>query len=169
MSDPINILTDFSLAQINALKFCFSSSQISGCYFHLVQALNKKMKSKTKLPLDQRKILLSKIKDQIKNQKKSEITPLLFGHKLDDFKKYFIKTWENRFPPPLWDHHYRSPSILPYSTNNLVEREFRSVKLAIGTHSKVHHVIEKLFLYHTAKEDSLKKKVINILFLINCN
>jgi hypothetical protein len=61
------------------------------------------------------------------------------------FKKYFHKTWK-RFDVVSMLHF--SPAM---TTNNHIEREFRSLKLAIKTANPINELISELYLYSKAK------------------
>lgn len=152
-------MTDFSKAQINSLANHFVGSKIIGCFFHLMQALTKNLAKKTILSLDERKALLKLIRDEVTSKKEAQILPLLKGKSLVKFAKYFKSTWEGRFPPEIWDFYYRSPIIIKYSTNNLIEREFKSLKTAIGTRSSLEHLVNSIYFYQCAKEINSTNKV----------
>lgn len=125
---PKIITTDFEKALISAVKQEFPDTKILGCYFHLKQALHRKLKkyhiSTSNLTVILQKIELLTIIPSHQIPKAIDYIKSLLVHEeaVDTFWSYFEKTWLVRFPSNVWNNFDISQSDLMNRTNNGLER-----------------------------------------------
>lgn len=126
---PSSITIDFEKGLVNACKHEFPESYLIGCYFHLKQALHRKLK---KLNPNQPKIyeLLTHIElltilpiEEIEKgiqfiKFKTDPESIIFNR----FWNYFTKTWIGRYGAKLWNISQVNDEILVGRTNNALER-----------------------------------------------
>ncbi|KAF0985427.1 hypothetical protein HZS_6368 [Henneguya salminicola] len=108
------ITTDFEKALISAVKQEFAESRILGCYFHLKQALQRKLKKKLNFSQSSphtRFLLLSNIKSL-----------LIHKDAVDNFWLYFERACLVRFPTIAWNSSEIPQLNIENRTNNALER-----------------------------------------------
>lgn len=145
---PKQVVCDFELALINAVRDWFPGAKIIGCHFHFKQACQRKMK-KYRIPqceasiamergvldmltvIDKMKIeshglpwVISKIKDRC-NDKKVQYSV----KKWKLFWQYFKRVWLQLFPPDFWNIKDVHKSMIS-RTNNPLERFNRELNAA---------------------------------------
>lgn len=126
--DPKIVTTDFELSLMKAVNYEFPQTRILGCYFHLKQAIFKKLK-KYQINCQNSSIILSKIElitqipiDQIVLGISFIKTFLVEDMNLAKFWNYFETTWLKRFDPSKWNVHSIEDKDLANRTNNALER-----------------------------------------------
>ncbi|KAF0985245.1 hypothetical protein HZS_1384 [Henneguya salminicola] len=102
---PRTVTTDFEKALISAVRQEFPQSRIMGCYFHLKQALQRKL-VKCRVPYSWSLTILQKIElltvvptHQITFAIEFIKTLTTNEEEVLKFWQYFERTWLKRFPP----------------------------------------------------------------------
>lgn len=126
---PVTITTDFEYSLIKSVKYEFPESKLHGCYFHLKQAILRKLK-KFNLFAENISSILERIElltqipeDRIEfgiNYIKTACD--LRDNNLERFWIYLISTWIHRFPPSIWGCSVFNDKTLVNRTNNSLER-----------------------------------------------
>lgn len=126
---PKFITCDFEKGLLKALKYEFPDSKISGCYFHLKQAIFKKLK-KINISHENFNIILTKIElltlidcqdINLGIQFIKESTVPEF--ELTNFWNYFEHTWIKKFDSSIWNiSNIKSNEDFKNRTNNPIER-----------------------------------------------
>ena len=149
MTSPKFIMSDFAQSLILSIERCFSSQHF-GCFFHFMQAITKNLRQKTTKTREERKEIIEIIRSEVISSKKANILKSIKRFKIPEFLKYFKRTWVKKLPPILWDFSYR-PDEMKGNTNNSLEREFRSLKTAVGLENNLDIFISKLYYYCIGK------------------
>ena len=136
--DPNAIITDYCLAEINALETVFSTSSFYLCKFHVRQAWHRSL-ARTAFGIDQAdqktiSCMLIEIQEQIDGNdfflKIEQLKKHKFYSKYAAFFKYFQNEWlscERR-----WALHYRHSHYANMTTTNLCEAFNKVVKSYLG-------------------------------------
>ena len=168
LGKPVSIMTDFELAAINSFKTHFPWAEVSGCYFHLGQAIWRKLqhlelseryKNDPAFALRIRKFLaLSFVPPRLVH----EYFGLLLAEEqvtgdglLTDFVGYFQATYigyqapngvetDARYPYHTWNMYQRVKDRLP-RTNNSLEGWHHAFAQGIPAHPRLHVLVDK---YH---------------------
>lgn len=125
---PRIVTTDFEKALICAVKQEFPESRVLGCYFHLKQALLRKITKynmsnfNSTLLLQQIELLTIIPQNQISMAIEYIKTKLVHEESVDNFWIYFERTWLVRFPPSIWNTSEIPQLDLINRTNNGLER-----------------------------------------------
>ena len=173
LTDPKSITTDFEKAALNAIKNNFINTEITGCYFHLIQNIWKHVQleklttefvgsSEFRLAFKYLKALpFVPIKDIIVAFKEiCSAVPDSFVPILSYFEEHYIGKIENEkkklrrvpfFPIPLWNVYNRVIAGLP-RTNNSVEAWHKAFELGIQKHPTVN----KLTIFFIKLKNHLK-------------
>lgn len=156
--DPQTITMDFEKALQNAVKDQFPCANRIGCLFHFKQALRRKL-IKLRIPDEQihqvmQKNMLERLtkvnKNQINmaiSQIRSEVNETPYQSKWDDFYKYFLGTWMNKFDFCIWNISDRDGDDLRSisMTNNGLENFNRQLNLEFSTaHPNIYNFIETI-------------------------
>lgn len=130
---PQIITTDFEYALIGAIKHQFPNSHLHGCYFHMKQSLRRKLQKYRVNEMNMRSILvnielLTFVRlDEITIGINFIKTKLVEDDNLDNFWRYFERTWMRRFLPELWNLSNKSQLNIRGRTNNALERYNRRI------------------------------------------
>ncbi|KAF0990124.1 hypothetical protein HZS_5479 [Henneguya salminicola] len=125
---PKSVLIEFKKALLNSVKYQFHKSKIIGCYFHMRQAIFRRIK-KDGIPDDKAQIALNMLRalpsiedDQI-NENLQEIQNFkgLTHQNWPQFLEYFSRIWQEKYPPSLWKNERQTENINS-RTNNCLER-----------------------------------------------
>lgn len=164
---PTGISVDFELSLIKAIRHEFPDSRLIGCFFHMKQAISRKMK-KLELPDCDIQLCLNKIElltliDPIELETGISFirsTASLYGAKWDRFWLYFRKTWIGKLGPDLWNMHAVVDYQIPGRTNNALERYNRRLNDQFACpHPKLLafvKVIEEEFNYYKILHDNIR-------------
>lgn len=175
---PSIITTDFEQALISSIKQEFPESKIYGCYFHLKQAINKKLK-KYKITTNA-SLLLSKI-ELLTKVPHSEIEPairyiqsfMVEENGLEQFWAYFRSIWLIRFDPTIWNSSYLESSEIANRTNNALERYNRRLNEHFtNAHPNLFafvEVIKQEFRYYQEKCSEIRQNSSGIVFKLQKN
>lgn len=164
---PKIITTDFEMALIKSIKYEFPESKLHGCYFHLKQAILRKLinfkisNTNTNIILQSIELLtlipVSQIPAAIqfiKQKTESE-------DKLDKFWIYFEKTWLKRFDPTMWNSSNLGDGDMINRTNNALERYNRRLNdNFLNAHPRLVHFIEIIkseFTYYMEHSNQIRK------------
>lgn len=171
---PRVITTDFEQALISAIKQEFPESKISGCYFHLKQALQRKLK-KYKVSGSNSIVILEKV----------ELLTLVPAHEIlsaiqyiktlttnednvNMFWLYFERTWLSRFPPNVWNTFDIPESDFKNRTNNALERYNRRLNdFFVNAHPNIcsfAEIIKSEFEYYEGRCKEIRQNSSGILF-----
>ena len=169
LGKPISIMTDFELAAMNSFSRHFPWAEISGCYFHLGQAVWRKVQNENltekylqdpEFALRVRKFLALAF---VPPRQVHRFFGLLLVDEnargdgyLNEFIRYFQGTWigyqapngfetEARFPYHTWNMYERVKEGLP-RTNNAIEGWHCGFALNIQNHPNLETLVDK---YHT--------------------
>ena len=112
---PVEALTDFKLAIIQAVELTFPTTEVKGCFFHFAQALNRKISTLGLQPAYRQNQDVNKF---VRQTVALAFVPRRFIRlawqaikvtapaidKMDEFVAYFEETWlvEN-FAPRIWN------------------------------------------------------------------
>jgi len=148
--NPSSIVVDFEKGLINAIRSSFKSV-IIGCWFHLKQALYRKIvKLGLKKDNSQWWLVLKSISalalepiEFIENiLEKLEVS---FGDNWVKFFAYFKNTWLKVYTPKLWNINYLSNHMnneFITRTNNYLERYNRKLNENLATHGNIVPMLE---------------------------
>lgn len=171
---PRIITSDFEVALISAIKHEFPESRLLCCYFHLKQAIERKLK-KLKFSSEISSIILSNIQlltvvpiEEINLAIQFIKTLTNDEENLSLFWDYFHNTWVKRFDPILWNFSNTDDLDIVGRTNNALERYNRR----LGDHFFNAHpnicmfisVIKNEFLYYSEKCKEIRQNFSGIRY-----
>ena len=166
MDKPVFITTDFEMARINSFKRHFPWADASGCYFHLGQAVWRKLQ---KLHLSQRYNNDPAFAVRVRKFLALAFVPPRLVHEyfgllladeqsrgdglLTEFMAYFQSTYignqapngvetNARFPYHTWNMYQRLKDRLP-RTNNALEGWHSGFSLHIRAHPSLEKLVDK--------------------------
>lgn len=181
IEEPECIKVDFEKASINALKLAFPNARISGCMFHLGQAILRKIKDLSIFSLYKSSIIMKKFVKALlalSFVKRTEITCLYnLLRNSDDFPEfllpvydYFYDTFLNvndncPYPPELWNSDAIIDRNIP-RTNNSIEGWHNVFLNTFGTSKfSLHLLIQRLKNEQDViRIRSIQKDILNMNF-----
>jgi len=143
---PKSVGVDFEKALINAVRDSFSDSVIIGCFFHMKQAIYRKI---VKLGLkneDSNWFTILKgitalcIENPISLEESIASLEEAAGSEWINFFLYFKSTWCKRFGPELWNVEHIKKCLnenLVCRTNNALERYNRKLNENLQPHANI--------------------------------
>lgn len=172
---PCSIVVDFEFSLIKACKHEFPESVLIGCYFHMKQALFKKISKLYPNNSDIYKILKNIELLTIINQE-DIMTGIEFikhtiqkeTNEFNEFWNYFTKTWIERFDPEIWNLNNKDENILVGRTNNSLERYNRRLgEFFMNAHPNIAafaNIVRNEFEYYSDVCRQVRETGNNILF-----
>lgn len=146
---PKTVTCDFEIGLMNAILAKFPSAHLIGCLFHFKQAIRRKLIKDFKVPSDAVSFLCGEhgLMNILCSIPIEDIVPFgisyirskmnqyeaMYGDKLEQFWKYFTRTWLNQYDPNHWNIHsivsqqVNEEDILINRTNNALERNNRTL------------------------------------------
>ena len=179
-ASPSRILLDFEQAPMNAFQKFFISAQMSGCYFHLCQSLNRRInelclikvyENKPELALalrclpalafeDKGKVKgsFSLVIDDITEVCDSQDVDMAEIEKIDELCCYFQKTYiegprRPLFPPNIWNQREAAFEGIARTTNSVEGWHFGLQAYFTGAHSTIWQLLAAL------KKDAASQKL----------
>ncbi|GMF24073.1 unnamed protein product [Phytophthora fragariaefolia] len=136
--NPAKVICDFESGLIKAILTQFPDAKVSGCYFHIKQALGRQTK-KLQIPAPKIKIAMAPggvdvlavvDKDKVAVQGTAYVRKLIHEecvaegltytyHKWESFWSYFNRQWVRRYDPDLWNVEGMSKQVVARTTNPL--------------------------------------------------
>ena len=150
---PVEVLTDFELAIIQAVELTFPTTEVKGCFFHFAQALSRKISILGLQPAYRQNQDVSKF---VRQTVALAFVPRRFVHlawqaikvtapaidKMDEFVAYFEETWlVGNFALQVWNV-FSTDSSSPRTNNHLKGWHNKLKRIARKAHPNVFELVE---------------------------
>jgi len=153
MLAPVEVLTDFELAIIQAVELTFPTTEVKGCFFHFAQALNRKISTLGLQPAYRQN---QDVSEFVRQTVVLALVPHRFIHlawqaikatapaidKMNEFVAYFEETWlVGNFAPRIWNT-FSSDASSPRTNNHLEGWHNMLKRIARKPHLNVFKLVE---------------------------